>query len=50
MDTTFGIPKEPYALSNNASEHMIPTLKDAVVKIVPGPNEVHLKLGMFMGK
>lgn len=50
MDTTFGIPKEPYALSNNATERMIPTLKDAVVKIIPGPNEIHVKLGMFMSR
>lgn len=50
MDSTFGIPKEPYALSNNATDHMIPTLKDAQIKIAAGPNEVRVKLGLFMGR
>jgi uncharacterized protein (DUF2141 family) len=49
MDKTFiGTPTEPYALSNKATEHMIPTLKDAIVKIKSGDNEIHVTLGMFM--
>lgn len=51
MDKNFiGLPLEPYALSNDATSHMIPTLKDALVKMAAGANEVHLKLGSFMKK
>jgi uncharacterized protein (DUF2141 family) len=48
MDTLLKVPREPYALSNNAATEMVPQLKDALVPIKAGDNEVRLSLGRFM--
>jgi uncharacterized protein (DUF2141 family) len=50
MDTIMGIPKEPYGLSNDAASHMIPTLKDAQLKMQAGTNDIEMKIGSFMKK
>jgi uncharacterized protein (DUF2141 family) len=50
MDTLFKVPREPYALSNDAASEVVPTLKDALVPIKAGDNEVRLSLGRFMSR
>lgn len=44
-----GVPKEPYALSNNAGAQMIPTFKDAAVNIKKGENTVIITMRRFGG-
>lgn len=48
FDKMLGIPQEPYAISNGAADNMVPTIKDAVMRVSDGPNEIHIKLGRFM--
>ncbi len=44
FDKLFGMPREPYALSNNAGEKLIPTFNDAALAINPGANSVIIRL------
>jgi uncharacterized protein (DUF2141 family) len=48
FDRLLGVPREPYAISNGASENMVPTLKDAIMRVNDGPNEIHIKFTRFI--
>lgn len=47
FDRLLGIPQEPYAISNGAADNMVPRLKDAIMPVSDGANEIHIKLGSF---
>ena len=47
LDRSGMIPKEPFALSNGASEKMVPTFQDAVMNIPKGETTVTLRLHLF---
>jgi len=49
FDKMLGVPREPYALSNNAGEQMVPTFQDAALKINKGDNTVIIRLQRLMG-
>lgn len=49
FDKMLGVPREPYALSNNAGAKMVPTFKDAALKINKGENFVVIKLQRLLG-
>jgi uncharacterized protein (DUF2141 family) len=40
FDTFFGIPREPYALSGEAGEELVPTFSDAALDMQPGDDAV----------
>jgi uncharacterized protein (DUF2141 family) len=48
FDRLLGVPREPYALSNGAADNMIPTIKDAIMRVNDGPNEINIKLQRFI--
>jgi uncharacterized protein (DUF2141 family) len=49
FDKFLGVPREPYALSNRAGEKMVPTFKDAALKIKQGENTVIIRLQRLLG-
>ncbi len=49
FDKTLGIPREPYALSNNAGEKLVPTFADAELPIKSGENAVVIRLRRLGG-
>ena len=50
FDQILGVPREPYALSKDAANKMIPTFKDAALAIGEGETRVTIKLHRFMGR
>ncbi len=50
FDRLLGMPQEPYALSNNVAENLLPTFGDAAVAIGDGETRITLRLRRFMGK
>ena len=49
FDKIFGMPREPYALSNQASEKLVPTFGDAALSIKSGENAVIIRLTRLGG-
>jgi uncharacterized protein (DUF2141 family) len=49
FDKLLGMPREPYALSNNASEKLIPTFRDASLTINAGDNAIIIRLKRLGG-
>lgn len=49
FDKTFGMPREPYALSSKAGEKLIPTFEDAALPIKSGENAVIIRLKRLGG-
>jgi uncharacterized protein (DUF2141 family) len=49
FDKIFGMPREPYALSNNASDNLVPTFNDAALPIKSGENAVIIRLTKLGG-
>jgi uncharacterized protein (DUF2141 family) len=49
FDKFLGVPREPYALSNRAGEKMVPTFKDAALRIKQGENTVIIRLQRLLG-
>lgn len=49
FDKFLGVPREPYALSNRAGAKMVPTFRDAALKINPGENTVIIRLQRLLG-
>jgi uncharacterized protein (DUF2141 family) len=50
FDQILGVPREPYALSKDAANKMIPTFKDAALAIGEGETRVTIKMHRFMGR
>jgi uncharacterized protein (DUF2141 family) len=50
FDRLLGMPQEPYALSNNVAENLLPKFSDAAVTVGDGETRVTLRLRRFMGK
>ena len=50
FDRLLGMPQEPYALSNNVAENLLPRFSDAAVAIGEGETRITLRLRRFMGK
>ena len=50
FDQILGVPREPYALSKDAANKMIPTFKDAARAIGEGETRVTIKMQRFMGR
>ena len=50
FDQILGVPREPYALSKDAANKMIPTFKDAALAIGEGETRVTIKMQRFMGR
>jgi uncharacterized protein (DUF2141 family) len=50
FDQTLGVPREPYALSKDAANKMIPTFKDAALAIGEGETRVTIKMQRFLGR
>ncbi|MGH8513514.1 MAG: DUF2141 domain-containing protein [Gammaproteobacteria bacterium] len=49
FDKIFGMPREPYALSNSASDKLVPTFDDAAMRIQSGENAVIIRLTRLGG-
>jgi uncharacterized protein (DUF2141 family) len=49
FDKFLGMPREPYALSNQAGENLVPTFADAALTINKGANVVIIRLRRFGG-
>jgi uncharacterized protein (DUF2141 family) len=49
FDKFLGMPREPYALSNRAGQKMVPTFRDAALKINAGENTVIMRLQRLLG-
>jgi uncharacterized protein (DUF2141 family) len=49
FDKFLGVPREPYALSNRAGEKMVPTFRDAALKVNEGDNTVIIRLQRLLG-
>lgn len=49
FDTLLGIPREPYALSSEAAETLVPRFQDAALPIHAGENVVIIRLKTFGG-
>jgi uncharacterized protein (DUF2141 family) len=49
FNRTWGVPREPYALSGPAGEMLAPGFEDAAIEIRPGVNDVILRLGRLVG-
>ena len=50
FDRLLGMPQEPYALSNNVAENLLPKFGDAAVTVGDGETRVVLRMRRFMGK
>jgi uncharacterized protein (DUF2141 family) len=50
FDLFLGIPQEPYALSNNAAESLVPTYDKAALMIKPQENKVTVQMRRFLGR
>ena len=50
FDQILGVPREPYALSKDAANKMIPTFKDAALAIGGGGKRGNNKMQRFMGR
>ena len=49
FDKMMGIPREPYALSSNAGEKLVPTFADAALPIKSGENAIIIRLKRLGG-
>jgi len=49
FDKIFGMPREPYALSNQASDKLVPTFNDAALPIKSGANAIIIRLTKLGG-
>ncbi len=49
FDKILGVPREPYALSNNAGDKLVPTFADAALPIRSGENAVIIRLRRLGG-
>ena len=49
FDKIFGMPREPYALSNNASDKLVPTFSDAALPIKSGENAIIIRMTKLGG-
>jgi uncharacterized protein (DUF2141 family) len=49
FDKFLGVPREPYALSRDAGEMLVPTFEDAALRINEGDNVVIIRLQRFGG-
>jgi uncharacterized protein (DUF2141 family) len=50
FDKFLGVPREPYALSSEAGEMLVPTFEDAALRINEGENFVIIRLQSFSGE
>jgi uncharacterized protein (DUF2141 family) len=48
FDRFLGIPQEPYALSNNAGENLVPTFEQAALNVGDGLTRVRITLQRFL--
>jgi len=49
FDKTFGMPREPYALSSKAADKLVPTFTDAALPITSGENAIIIRLKRLGG-
>lgn len=49
FDKTFGMPREPYALSSKAADKLVPTFNDAALPITSGENAIIIRLKRLGG-
>jgi uncharacterized protein (DUF2141 family) len=50
FDRFLGLPREPYAVSNNAGDTLVPTFEKAALPIGEGLTRVRITLQRFMGR
>jgi uncharacterized protein (DUF2141 family) len=48
FDRFLGIPQEPYAMSNNANENLVPTFEQAALTVGEGLTRVRITLQRFL--
>jgi uncharacterized protein (DUF2141 family) len=48
FDRFFGFPQEPYGLSNNAGESLVPTFDQAALAVGDGETRIRIKLQRFL--
>lgn len=48
FDRRFGLPQEPYGLSNNAGESLVPTFDKAALAIGGGETRIRIRLQRFL--